>query len=181
MFKYKHCYSKITMKQHIRTTPGFTIVELIVVIAVIAILATISAVGYRALQTDTRDNERKADTELVAAALERYYDEFGSYPGWNDLTRNDAGSDDPSRPAKLLNIPVQSIINPDSGTKPPKHDLTNTGTEPDDTKTYLYRAQKQDGSLCQSRSAEAPCTRFSIVYKKESDGSIQTVKSRYGW
>jgi len=51
---------------------GFTIVELLVVIAVIAILAGIVLVAYPGYQMRTRDNERKSDLSQAASALSTY-------------------------------------------------------------------------------------------------------------
>jgi len=51
---------------------GFTVVELLVVIAVIGILASIVMVAYPGYQQRTRDNERKSDVSQLAAAFKAY-------------------------------------------------------------------------------------------------------------
>lgn len=51
---------------------GFTVVELLVVIAVIGILASIVVVSYSGYQKRTRDNERKSDMSQMAAAFAAY-------------------------------------------------------------------------------------------------------------
>lgn len=58
---------------------GFTIVELVVVIAVIGILALIVLVAYPGYQTRNRDDVRKNDVQQVAAALSAYAIQKNSY------------------------------------------------------------------------------------------------------
>lgn len=60
---------------------GFTVVELLVVIAVIGILASITLVSWRGHQQRTRDNERKSDMSQLAAALGAYAIQKNNYVG----------------------------------------------------------------------------------------------------
>ncbi len=57
--------------------PGFTIVELLIVIVVIAILATISIVAYNGIQQRARDEIRKSDLSQIAKQLKLYTIDFG--------------------------------------------------------------------------------------------------------
>jgi prepilin-type N-terminal cleavage/methylation domain-containing protein len=59
---------------------GFTIVELIVVIAVIGILASISIVSYTQVQQRSRDSQRQSDMTVLQNELEKFYDTNGVYP-----------------------------------------------------------------------------------------------------
>jgi len=63
-----------------KTTSGFTIVELLIVIVVIAILAAISIVAYSGIQQRARDTERMAELSSLQKALEIYHAEKGGYP-----------------------------------------------------------------------------------------------------
>ena len=65
-----------------RTSPanGFTIVEILVVIAVIGILVTIGAFAYNNAQKNSRDQKRTSDIAVLKSALEKYYDTNGEYP-----------------------------------------------------------------------------------------------------
>lgn len=51
---------------------GFTIVELIIVVAVIAILAALIAVGYNGIQASARDKALLSDMSIVESELTRY-------------------------------------------------------------------------------------------------------------
>ena len=69
----------------IRKDPGFTIVELLIVIVVIGILAAIVTVGYTGISASARDSVRKSDISNLSKATELYYVENGRYPmngGW---------------------------------------------------------------------------------------------------
>jgi type II secretion system protein G len=90
------------MKLMKKTTRGFTIVELLVVIVVIAILAAITIVAYNGIQTRARDTQRIQDIKTIAKALELYKIQNGSYPtavgstgqgGWEISTPTTSNSD----------------------------------------------------------------------------------------
>lgn len=53
---------------------GFTLVELLVVIAIIAILAVVGVTIFAGTQKTARDARRKADVDAMAAAYEKKYD-----------------------------------------------------------------------------------------------------------
>ncbi len=59
---------------------GFTLLELLVVIAILAILAVVGMGQYRTSQIKARDGQRKSDLSNIARALEMYYNDFGQYP-----------------------------------------------------------------------------------------------------
>lgn len=60
---------------------GFTLMELLIVIAVIGILMSIASVAYSSAQKKTRDSRRKSDMKAVQNAMEQYYaDTDASYP-----------------------------------------------------------------------------------------------------
>ncbi len=63
-----------------RTSSGFTIVELLIVIVVIAILAAITVVAYNGIQARARDTQRKSDVAALVKAFELYYADNGMYP-----------------------------------------------------------------------------------------------------
>jgi prepilin-type N-terminal cleavage/methylation domain-containing protein len=55
-----------------RVIPGFTIVELLIVIVVISILATVSVVAYNGTTARARDSQRKQDVAAIVKALQLY-------------------------------------------------------------------------------------------------------------
>lgn len=59
---------------------GFTLVELLIVVAIIAILSTIGLVIYSGAQKAGRTAKRIGDMKAVQTALELYYQSTGKYP-----------------------------------------------------------------------------------------------------
>jgi len=58
---------------------GFTIIELLVVVAIIGVLAGIAAVNLRESQKQARDARRKADLNTILAALTLYYNDNNTF------------------------------------------------------------------------------------------------------
>ncbi len=73
---YREKYTTI----HFRSVNGFTLVELIVVIAIIGILATLGLSSYTRVQKSARDSKRYADLKELKTALLQYYVANGTYP-----------------------------------------------------------------------------------------------------
>ena len=63
-----------------KTTSGFTIVELLIVIVVIAILASISVVAYNGIQQRANNTTRVASGKQFIKLFQLYKATFGSYP-----------------------------------------------------------------------------------------------------
>ena len=62
-----------------RTTRGFTIIELLIVIIVIGILAGLVLVGYSRVTAQGRDTRRIADLEAISDAITAYRLRFGNH------------------------------------------------------------------------------------------------------
>lgn len=56
-----------------RTARGFTLIELMIVVAIIAILSTIGLTVYSGIQRGARDSKRQTDIQELQKALEQYY------------------------------------------------------------------------------------------------------------
>lgn len=86
----------------LKVSRGFTLIELLIVIVVLTALTALGTVAVGQLQVSARDEERRADIEIIARGLEGYYkignsrvktpDEDpngfitkGTYPGANEF------------------------------------------------------------------------------------------------
>jgi prepilin-type N-terminal cleavage/methylation domain-containing protein len=63
-----------------RSSAGFTLVELLLVISLMSIIATIMFAKFDSVLPDTRDTRRKADLRKTQTALTAYYFRNKSYP-----------------------------------------------------------------------------------------------------
>jgi general secretion pathway protein G len=59
---------------------GFTLIELIVVMAIIAVLAGMSLFALPGARSSARDGRRQGDLQQIAAGLEIYKADFDEYP-----------------------------------------------------------------------------------------------------
>lgn len=60
--------------------PGFTMIELLIVIVILSVLFVIGLGSFTSSQIKSRDSKRKTDLQHIARALEVYYNDQGQYP-----------------------------------------------------------------------------------------------------
>lgn len=71
---------------------GFTLVELMVVIAIFGLLIMIVVMNISSARKSSRDAQRKADLNTIRIALQTYKEKYGTYPPHKSST-NCGGSD----------------------------------------------------------------------------------------
>lgn len=167
------------MKKH-----GFTIVELLIVIAIMGILMTLSVVNMRDSQVNSRDVERKADIEAIVSSLETYYTSgtdgstsFGFYPstaltssGSSYMTQTLRDIDTNSLKAPGISDPTQTFISATNNIQ------TTAGVLPQPTYSqYVYQPIASGGTLCTSSTE---CRKFNLYYRSEVDNNIYMVTSK---
>lgn len=62
-------------------TDGFTLIELIIVMAIVALLVTIAAPRYMRSLEKSKEAVLKEDLWVMRDALDKYYGDLGKYPG----------------------------------------------------------------------------------------------------
>jgi len=71
----------------LRSGRGFTLMELLIVIAVIGILVSIATFAYTTAQKKTRDSRRQSDLKALQSGFEQYYaDTANLYPATCSLS-----------------------------------------------------------------------------------------------
>ncbi|MBI2444009.1 MAG: type II secretion system protein GspG [Candidatus Magasanikbacteria bacterium] len=67
-------------------TKGFTLIELIVVVAIIGLLSTLAVVALGSARVKARDAKRLSDLKQMQTALELYYTDKNAYPAGTNVT-----------------------------------------------------------------------------------------------
>jgi prepilin-type N-terminal cleavage/methylation domain-containing protein len=68
------------MKRLLSSRRGFTLTEVLIVIAVLAVLAILLLLNFNSHQGRARDAGRKTDLDRIKIAFEEYYNDHGCYP-----------------------------------------------------------------------------------------------------
>lgn len=148
---------------------GFTIVEVVIIIAVLGILVTITSFGFGTVQQNSRDAKRAADALVIADALENYFNENGEYPGCSAMT---ASAND-LRTNTLKNINETVLVTPKapSGSSQSIKCDDLTSTSQDDFYAYIG----DSSSTCQSGNS---CNSWVLKYQVEGSDTIAQIQSR---
>lgn len=148
---------------------GFTLVELIVVIAVIGLLASIVVLGLSRYQADTRDARRASSATAIAEALEKYYENNGEYPSCEALTRDGQVV----ATEELGGIRAETLVAPQAPSTATNSincaTLTTNGAD--------FFEYSGDGST--ACATNGSCLQYTLKYKEEVSGSIKSVPSRH--
>jgi len=170
---------------------GFTIVELVIVIAIMGILLVLAVVNLRGTQVNARDEKRRDDVAAIAAHMDVYYQSgsdsssnVGEYP-----TTAIVGQET----TLLRDIDPKSLLSPSSTVDPntlvaPSTGVsslvaatnaiqTTSGVTPQPSSSndvYVYQPLKTtDGgatwTLCTAPTDE--CRKFNIYYWDETDST----------
>ncbi len=137
---------------------GFTIIELLIVIAIIGILATLVLTNFQGAQAKGRDTVRKNDINSVYQKLEEFYNENGFYPSSALAAATFPGID----AGALTDADGATIVSSFSLTAPAAPTLTNTNE-------YAYNAYG-DGTAgsCVSGSATG-CLKYNLYSYLEKE------------
>lgn len=163
---------------------GFTVIEIIITITVMGILLILAVVNLNATQIKARDDERKADVEAIASALEIYFKtgvstttNFGRYPNTG------IGNTSASIKAELPDVNIKSFIAPGATSTAQTFVLatnnvqTTAGVAPQPTTIqYIYQPIMGSGALC--GLGQIDCRKFNLYYRLESNNAVYQLKSK---
>jgi prepilin-type N-terminal cleavage/methylation domain-containing protein len=89
---HKKVYSVITKYIKRKKKTGFTMIELLVVLAIVGMASTVGAVTFNSSLVKSRDAKRKKDISTLKTSFEDYYNDNDCYPPATIL--DDCGSSD---------------------------------------------------------------------------------------
>lgn len=146
---------------------GFTLVELLVVIAVISVLASISIIAFSQFSTSANDSARKSQVTSISKALDKYYQANGSYPNCNALTG------DPDTIISTLGL---------TGLKPSVFkapgDTASNSIQCGGSSAINKFVYTGDGTTeCTNNTSS--CRSFTLQYKEEGSGATSSVSGQY--
>lgn len=124
---------------------GFTLIEVLVVVAILSILAAIIISTFDSLQRNSRDARRKLDLAVIQSALEQYHADQNNYPVLGNVG---LGTTAP-------------LVSPDNL----RVYLKNLPLDPTGTVQYGYQSMPSD---CTNLSNESLCTKYYICARMEN-------------
>lgn len=113
-----------------RSRQGFTLIEMLIVIAIIGILSSVVLVGLGPIQRRGRDARRQSDLRNAQNALELYYNKCGHYPGTSDCSGTIGSPDWEAMSAALIGagLGVNQIPNDPSSGRSYEYGVNGTGS-----------------------------------------------------
>ncbi len=125
--------------------PGFTLVELLVVISIIAILVAVTSGSFLNSQKRSRDTSRKTELKALSDALNMYYADNGKFPedNFNSLISNQEEFADTSNPNNKIIYMKKVPKGNASNVKPILYKVSTTGKS---FRLYTNLENSDDGS-----------------------------------
>lgn len=71
---------------------GFTLVEILIVVAVVAVIGTLAAIAVNAARSKQRDATRLANVREMQIVMEEFFNDNNQYPDGVDIPLGDPGS-----------------------------------------------------------------------------------------
>ncbi|MFZ2125839.1 MAG: type II secretion system protein [Candidatus Saccharimonadales bacterium] len=154
----------------IKTTSGFTIVELLVVIALIGILTTIGFVSFDSIQSNANDASRSASMKIISDSLETFYQENGEYPGCAAMSAT------PSTvtATTLLGLDPAVLTSPTGISGTNSIQASCADIDENSNSDYAYIGDGSDPCITGST-----CSLYTLKYLEEATGNIISIKSRH--
>ena len=122
---------------------GFTLVELMIVIAIIGLLSGIIITSLTGSKGKSRDARRISDVNQIQLALEQYFDRCGDYPTALNTSLNNGC------PSGIALSSYISVVPKDPSTNTLYDYVVNNGTTPTD---YVIHTKLETSNAAQQNS-----------------------------
>lgn len=129
---------------------GYTLIELLIVIAIIGILTAVLTTNLQAVRARARDARRKQDLNLVQQALRLYYNDAQSFPTTAQLTPR-WGNSLTNAGGTITYAPLLPLDPSDTSTTNITYTYVSNGT------TYTLSATLENASDPDLTAAQARC------------------------
>lgn len=144
---------------------GFTLVELLIVIAIIGLVSVLAMTAVRNARIRARDAKRKGDIKQIHTALELYYNNRQTYPSedWCDSSRGSCASVCPCAGSDW-----DYNVNRIGGSLRSEKLMQNLPKDPLNNATYFYDYEPDcDQGIC---PAPAGCCYYELNARLEGGG-----------
>ena len=133
-----------------KTHRGFTVLELLIVIAIMCILIGLILVGLNSARSHSRDEDKVTNVQTITVGLTQFYDACRTYPA-------DLDAANPANAATCANLGSKTIVDfiPDLAS----YQFNQSGSD------YVY------AGLTTNASDASDCTNFHIGVKLEGSAS----------
>ena len=147
---------------------GFTIIEIAVVLAISILLLTTASMSLTQSEKQNRDNERKADIEMMAQCLETKFlatqEYFGTIEDMNKCPKASEFMTPPRQSAPATVLATNATA-------------TTSGVRPIPTKdTYVFQPLTATSVLC-TDPLITPCAKYNLFFVAEAGSGINMVSS----
>ncbi len=145
-----------------RLKPGFTILEVLIVIAIFGLLATLAVLSLNSARARVRDAQRLSDVGTISAALSRHWLEKATYPLSAGVSLGAPGS----------NTEVLSAggFEPRSRAQPPIY-LERLPTGPNVSEFYRYKGNANGYSIRFLTESQTELGKANVFYA-HSNGAM---------
>ncbi len=143
---------------------GFTLVEMLVVVAIIGILASVFMIGLRGFRGSAYDARRLSDLQKVQGYLELYYNKNRSYPNASTWAELGVALTDASSGAGVNAIPSDPLV-PDQEYQ--------YARDPDSSQSYVLAATLSDEN---AGPLDEPSELDGTQYGIDCDGAVYCVQ-----
>lgn len=148
-----------------KTSSGFTIVELLIVIVIIALLAAISIVAYTGVTARADFSKAQSDIRNLDGLVKQYYALNGSYPNTSGSWRYQSS---------MGNNFIPGLV-PDHASSLPQ-DKVNNGQY-----SYVYRSDGTDYKILRHTLSEANGGTGLPTIERTNNPRYDAVRSTHAW
>lgn len=161
------------MLNQLRKQSGFTIIELLIVIAIIGILATLVLTNFQGAQAKGRDTVRQNDVNAMYQKLEEYYNENGGYPN-EAITLANATTLFPGIDVGAVTYEASDGTDTAVSTTFTDGAALAADPDPDDTTEYILALY---GAGCDGTTATNRCASYVVAsFQEVNDGGADYIR-----
>lgn len=146
------------ISKNIGSDSGFTLIEILIVVAIIAILSSVVLVGLGPTQQSGRDARRLSDLHEIQTGLELYYSKCGFYPGGIDCAPNENPLGYSGMSAALTGSGIGVTSVPQDPTKGASYSYATNGSASAGGSSYLLMAKLENQNNSAFVNYTAPST-----------------------